>query len=127
LLNNDEDRQVLDAICAHASWTRAFSECIDHGKLEKTSQDISCDDQCEFGKWLAGLSPSANDPVMQKFATIKNMHTRFHVEAGKIAVHVENGDRAAARKGYEAPHFKRMTNSLIINLNDWREDFRRFS
>jgi len=127
LLNNDEDRQVLDAICAHASWTRAFSECIDHGKLQKTSQDISCDDQCDFGKWLAGLSPSANDPAMKKFATIKNMHSRFHVEAGKIAVHVENGDRAAARKGYEAPHFKRMTNSLIINLNDWREDFRRFS
>ncbi|MBU0643630.1 MAG: CZB domain-containing protein, partial [Alphaproteobacteria bacterium] len=69
MLNNDEDRQVLDAICAHASWTRAFSECIDHGKLQKTSQDISCDDQCDFGKWLAGLSPSANDPAMKKFAT----------------------------------------------------------
>ncbi|KAB6715787.1 hypothetical protein C8029_13705 [Roseobacter sp. TSBP12] len=127
LQKRNEDTHVRDAICAHASWTRTFSECIDHGKLEKTSQDISCDDQCDFGKWLAGLSPSANDPAMKKFNMIKAMHTQFHVEAGKIAVHVENGDRASARTGYEAPHFKRMTHSLIINLNDWREDFRRFS
>ncbi|WP_417267372.1 CZB domain-containing protein [Celeribacter baekdonensis] len=127
MLKNEQDTQVRDAICAHAVWTRKLSECIDSGQLEKTSHDISCDDQCAFGKWLAGLSPATHDPAMKKFTTIKTMHTRFHAEAGKIAAHVENGDRAAARQGYEAPHFKRMTNSLIINLNDWREDFRRFT
>ncbi|WP_434288275.1 CZB domain-containing protein [Celeribacter sp. SCSIO 80788] len=116
--------QIRDAICAHADWKRRLSECIDKGALEKTADEISRNDQCAFGHWLAGLSADPNDPAMEKFEMIKGLHTRFHREAGKIAVNVEGGDRSAARELYESASFRRLTNSLILNLNDWREDFR---
>lgn len=116
--------QIRDAICAHADWKRRLSECIDKGALEKTADEISRNDQCAFGQWLASLSADPDDPSMEKFEMIKGLHARFHREAGKIAVNVEGGDRSAARELYESPGFRRLTNSLILNLNDWREDFR---
>ncbi|NVK45357.1 MAG: CZB domain-containing protein [Rhodobacteraceae bacterium] len=121
------ETQIRDAICAHTAWRRKLSDCIDKGQLEKTSDEISCNDKCEFGKWLGTLRAEAGHPVMEKYEMIAGLHTRFHREAGKIAVEVEQGDKMAARTLYENPSFKRLTNSLILNLNDWREDFKHLT
>ncbi|WP_226549437.1 CZB domain-containing protein [Celeribacter naphthalenivorans] len=120
------EAQIRDAICAHSAWRRKLADCIEKGQLEKTSDEISCNDKCDFGKWLAQLRPDAQNPAMEKFEMIAGLHTRFHREAGKIAIEVEKGDRDAARALYEAPSFRRLTNSLVLNLNDWRQDFKTF-
>ncbi|WP_370628834.1 CZB domain-containing protein [Celeribacter sp. PS-C1] len=119
------DAQIRDAICAHAAWKRTLLNGIERGQLEKSAEEISCNDQCAFGKWLGGLTPKPSDQTTQKFEMIENLHTRFHQAAGKIALEVEKGNREAAKALFEAPQFRRMTNSLILNLNDWREDFRK--
>lgn len=119
------DAHIRDAICAHAAWKRTLLDGIERGQLEKSADEISCNDKCAFGKWLKKLTPKPGDPTAQKFEIIDNMHTRFHEAAGQIAIEVEKGNREEAKALFDAPQFRRMTNSLILNLHDWREDFRK--
>ncbi|SFK06662.1 CZB domain-containing protein [Celeribacter neptunius] len=120
-----DDTHIRDAICGHVDWLRHFKTCIDKGQLEKDSHHISCDDRCEFGKWLKTLPFESNDPIMLKHSVVVGLHRRFHAAAAEIARKVEAGDRAAASEDYTSHAFRRLTNSLILNLNDWRQDFKK--
>ncbi|SFK06577.1 CZB domain-containing protein [Celeribacter neptunius] len=119
------ETQIRDAICAHGDWRRALDKSIDHGVLDKSAAEIADNTQCAFGQWLTELEgeQQAGSPSMQKLEMVKRIHARFHTEAGQIAHEVELGNHAEARKIFDDNHFRRVTNSLVLNLHDWRKDF----
>ncbi|WP_177213216.1 CZB domain-containing protein [Celeribacter neptunius] len=105
-------------------WLRKFAVSLETGKLDRSAHDISCDDRCDFGQWLTTLRADPNDPAMEKLDVIKALHSRFHRYAGEIAGRLEAGEKENAHARFTSPAFKRVTNSLVLNLNDWRQDFK---
>lgn len=121
-----EKTEIRDAICAHAEWRGKLSDGIECGHLAQSSAEVMRDDVCAFGRWLEEFSCTAdtvNEAAAQKCERIKALHTRFHAEAGKIVAEVERGNRDKAQSLFADEHFNRLTNSLVLTLDDWRKDF----
>lgn len=121
---SEGDGRIRDAICGHVDWLRKFEGSLEAGKLQQSPHVIGRDDQCEFGKWLKSLAIDHEDPVLDKLEIIVGLHRRFHQSAGAIASKIEAGEHDAAHEHFTSKAFQRMTHSLVINLHDWRQDFK---
>ncbi|SFK06620.1 CZB domain-containing protein [Celeribacter neptunius] len=124
ILGKDGDSRLRDAICGHVDWLRKFQVCIEKGALDRSAHDISCHNKCDFGKWLETLAVDPSDPTLQKFGIIDGLHRRFHSQAGDIAHKIEAGLQQEAQEAFSSKSFRRMTHSLVLNLHDWRQDFK---
>jgi methyl-accepting chemotaxis protein len=85
-----------NAIKTHAEWrTKLRSAASKHEQLDVGT--IARDDCCELGKWLhgAGGSKFGGQPT---FVSLIEGHKDFHVEAGKVAHVINQGDGSLAEK-----------------------------
>jgi hypothetical protein len=84
-------QEVIDQ---HRKWKERFMLAM--AKSESMSvAEISVDNLCIFGKWLHG---EAKDKFgsLASYADCVAKHAAFHVEAGKVAQKINDGDRLAA-------------------------------
>ena len=85
-----------NAIQAHADWRTKLRSAA--SKNEQLNADTICrDDCCELGKWLhgAGGSKFAGKP---NFVALIDTHKAFHIEAGKVARVINQGNGAQAER-----------------------------
>lgn len=85
---------LTQAIQKHAEWKLKLRSAI--AKKEKMDvATIARDDCCELGKWLHG-NEKAKLGAMAAFPTCLRKHAAFHVEAGKVAQAINDGQYTAA-------------------------------
>ncbi|WP_420236528.1 CZB domain-containing protein [Telmatobacter bradus] len=79
------------AIQKHAEWKFKFRSALhDHQTMDSTA--ISKDSNCELGKWLHCEAATLFGKY-SSHARCLSAHAIFHVEAGKVAVHVAEGNQ----------------------------------
>jgi len=115
------ERQIGDAIGAHGSWKLKLRRAVATGELPKRASDISCDDQCSFGKWLHGMGKDGPEGAGTYFKSVVEAHAAFHREAGRIARLVETGKRKEAETALDGPAYVTATTTLTRTMNAWRD------
>jgi len=87
---------IEKGIAAHAAWKARLRAAVSSGKFEVPSATVARDNQCEFGKWLYGLS--GNETETEHFSAVKKLHARFHEEAAKVVTLATSGQTAKAEE-----------------------------
>ena len=110
--------QITAAVAAHSMWKSRLFAAIETGKSKYTSAKVAPDNQCEFGKWLHG-SIDATMRAAPDYATVKDLHARFHKEAAKVLRLVEDGKipEAKAALGGE---YTAVSTKLVQQLQSWK-------
>ncbi|HMM70878.1 MAG TPA: CZB domain-containing protein [Rhodocyclaceae bacterium] len=85
---------LTQAIQKHAEWKLKLRSAIAN-KEKMDVATISKDNCCELGKWLYG-DGTAKFGAMASYATCVRKHAAFHVEAGKVARAINDGQYTAA-------------------------------
>lgn len=114
------EQQMRDALAAHEGWKTKLSEAAASGSLPKPAREISCDDQCAFGKWLHKLK---HDPAVggaPAFQAVMDTHAEFHRIAGGIAALVEQGRGSEASSRIAGPEFTQTSQRLKADMMLWR-------
>jgi hypothetical protein len=89
-----------NAIKAHADWrTKLRSAASSHTQVD--AESIARDDCCELGKWLHG-SGSSKFGAKPTFVALIDGHREFHIEAGKVARVINQGDGSKAAQMLES-------------------------
>jgi len=110
---------IEKGIAAHAAWKARLRAAIKSGKFEVPVATVSKDNQCEFGKWLYGLS--GNEAQTEHFSAVKRLHARFHEEAAKVVTLATSGQTGKAEEaiGVQGDYTKvsaELTHALVV----WR-------
>jgi methyl-accepting chemotaxis protein len=71
---------------------------------------VSCDDQCDLGRWLYG--PAATHARLPEYKDLKSSHAAFHRSVGDIVqcVHDHHTDKAMDKLGGE---FFKLSNQTV--------------
>ena len=119
--NSELVEQINDAIGAHGMWKMRLRTSINSGKSDVTSAIASCDDQCNFGKWLQGRGITEDLRAGMPYTVVKRLHAEFHRSAGTVLRHVERGEAEAAQAALEA-EFTDRSEILVRALNKWKRE-----
>jgi len=116
------DTVMKNAIAAHGAWTSRLKTAIASRKLEVPVSTIRADDQCQFGKWLNGGSLSIEERQSPSYRSVKQLHSRFHEEAAKVAQLATAGEAEAARQAMSpSSDYAQTSASLVSALKRWSE------
>ena len=111
-------KQILnDAVASHLSWTEAFQRAIETRTMSDDVKFSGYDDMCSFGKWLYSL----DDVIKRKpaFRLVKDLHYRFHAEAGEIVSQMKAGHFTEAQ-AYLGGDYAATSARLVQALRDWQ-------
>ena len=105
------------AIDSHLAWTLAFRQAIDQERVPREFSSCGYDDACSFGKWLYSL----DDDIKHRpaYRRVKDLHYRFHVEAGEILRSMRAADFGDARFRL-GQDYKAASEQLLKALHDWK-------
>lgn len=105
------------AIESHLAWTAAFESALDDKRVTASISTCAYDDLCAFGKWLYSL----DDEIKHRpaYRRVKDLHYRFHVEAGQILRMMKAGSYAEA-KAHLAGDYAATSARLVQALRDWQ-------
>ena len=87
---------INKGIAAHSAWKARLRTAVSSGKFDVPAATVAKDNQCEFGKWLYGLS--GTDQLTEKFSTVRRLHTQFHEEAARIVTLATSGQSEKAEQ-----------------------------
>ena len=112
-------KAIEKGIAAHAAWKARLRAAISSGKFEVSVATVGMDNQCEFGKWLYGLS--ADDTQTGHFSTVKKLHAQFHQEAAKVVTWATTGQTGKAEEaiGMEG-NYANVSADLTRAMVAWR-------
>ncbi|WP_439103132.1 CZB domain-containing protein [Celeribacter marinus] len=116
------DRQISEAIGAHAMWRTTLREAAKTGVLPKSAHKIGCDDDCPFGKWLHSLERDPNVIQTQAYERVVQKHALFHSFAGEVATYVENGDTKAAGAKLSTSYMAGRSYALLDAMLMWQAE-----
>ena len=85
-----------NAIKAHADWRTKLRAAAQKGE-KMDAATIGRDDCCDLGKWLHG-SGKSKCGTKPSFVSLVSAHQGFHVEAGKVAQTINQGNLEAAEQ-----------------------------
>lgn len=110
--------EIKKAVGAHGMWKARLRAAITNGTAVPTPAQAAVDNACDFGRWLYAL-PAAQTRDAH-FATVKDLHARFHAEAANVLRLVDAGKSAEATKaiGNGSP-FDQVSTKLTNTLMDW--------
>lgn len=94
----NEAFDFLAAIEAHVRWkVRLEAHIAGTGEEDLNADVVGRDDQCALGKWIYGEGGQqfSDHPGFQE---LKDIHTEFHQNAGKVITLADSGDPEGARK-----------------------------
>lgn len=115
------DRQISEAIGAHAMWRTTLREAAQTGALPKPAHKIGCDDDCPFGKWLHSLERDPNVIQTQAYKRVVQKHALFHSFAAEVATHVEQGDTKTAAAKLSTNFIAGRSYALLDAMMMWQE------
>jgi hypothetical protein len=112
--------QIDHGIASHARWKYRLFDAVKTGESEWTVEQISSHTNCEFGRWLASLSP--DERQSEKCRTVVTLHQEFHAAASEVL-------DLALRKQMEAAQsaialnspFSLLSANLTAAMTAWRE------
>ncbi|MBK7906668.1 MAG: CZB domain-containing protein [Gemmatimonadetes bacterium] len=91
-------KEIDKAIGAHGMWKTRLKTAIGTGKIDVPVATIRADDQCEFGKWLAGSAIPAAVKGSPRYAEVRKLHAEFHQQAARVAALATEGKKAEAEQ-----------------------------
>lgn len=110
--------EIRMAIAAHGLWKTRLRAAIESGRSEWDVAHVAKDDQCDLGRWLAGLAP--DDADAERTERVKRLHTKFHLEASKVLRMAHGGQGSIATMAMAAGSpFDRLSNELTRELLLW--------
>ena len=112
---------IQKGIAAHSAWKARLRTAVSSGKFDVLAATVAMDNQCEFGKWLYGLS--ADDKRTEQFNTVRRLHAQFHEEAARVVVWATSGqsekaEQALALGGSYAKASSELTGAMV----SWRNN-----
>lgn len=115
-----DKQEITKYIGQHSAWKARLREAIDKGSHEWKVGDVRRDDQCEFGKWLRTLPPSARSN--EHCQNVEKLHATFHQEAAGVLELVDAGkktqaDEAMGLKGA----FTAASTKLTQEMTQWKQ------
>lgn len=111
--------EVTKAIGAHGKWKFNLKMAITNGKSDFTVQKVSCDDQCEFGKWLYSDRIDDDTKEGKPYEVVKRLHAEFHNCAGRV-LHLALSKRTQEAGSLLEGEFTDRSNILVKALNKWK-------
>lgn len=110
--------EITKAIGAHGMWKTRLNRAIESGQVDPAPATARLDDQCDFGKWLKGSAATLGKDA--HYAKVKDLHARFHVEAGRVLELVQAGKPDDARAAiHRGSAFDKLSTELTMTLIDW--------
>jgi hypothetical protein len=110
---------IDDALAAHSLWRKRLQDAIATGTSEFKPDTVKTDNNCQFGKWLNGLS--GEDRKSADYSSIKALHADFHRIAGEVLELALSAKKAEAAKKIEPnSDYQNATGKLVIALHGWR-------
>ncbi len=115
-----KSEEIKKAIGAHGMWKVRLRSAVDTGTSEFTVDKVKADNNCDFGKWLHGLSP--DEKKTENWAKVRDLHAKFHVEAAKILENALTGKKDTAAKGLDtSSEFSKLSASLTSAMISWEK------
>jgi methyl-accepting chemotaxis protein len=112
--------EIIVAIGAHGRWKEELAWAIAKGRFGLTVADVADHRACDFGKWLAALSP--DDKLSTHYQQADALHRAFHVQAGRVLELALNGERAVAAKEMAAGgSYAQASEALNAALRAWMQ------
>lgn len=110
--------EIKKAIAAHGLWKSRLRQAIDSGRSQWSVEEIAAEDQCELGRWLKIVEPTAEDA--ERIEHIRTLHGKFHREAAQVLQLAHGGQRSVANLAMAAGSpFDRLTSELTRELMLW--------
>ncbi|NQT37294.1 MAG: CZB domain-containing protein [Planctomycetes bacterium] len=107
-------------IAAHARWKYRLFDAINTGKSEWTVQDIRSHETCEFGKWLASLSPAESSSAQCK--KVVDLHAEFHKAAAEVLEIALSGRKQEGEAAISlGSRFSLVSSDLTMAMSAWKE------
>ncbi|MBI5918946.1 MAG: CZB domain-containing protein, partial [Nitrosomonadales bacterium] len=106
-----KDFSFNDAVNAHIKWkTRLIDYIRGNSKEQLDVAKVSCDDQCDLGRWLYG--PAKEYSKLSEYGDLKGSHAAFHRSVGSIVkcVQEHHQDEAKEKLGGE---FFQLSNQTV--------------
>ena len=115
-------KQIKEAIACHALWKQRLLHSIETGKSEFAPDQICCDSNCDFGRWLYGGSIPEAAKRSPHYETCRNLHAEFHREAANILRLALNGqtEQAIASLGLRGKYVE-LSSNLVIAMMAWMD------
>lgn len=113
--------EINTAIGAHSKWKFRLKTAIKTGATDVTPDQVSCDDQCSFGKWLYGPTISPEVAEGMPYTVVKRLHGEFHQIAGSVMIKAISGQSEEAQ-GLLDGEFSAKSQILIRALTKWKRE-----
>lgn len=110
--------EISEAIKAHGAWKHRLRSAAANNETNLPVDDICRDDKCRFGKWLNTIQP--NERNRRHLSKIRDLHTNFHKQAGKIAQHIAQGNTPIAMAELDGAAYNANSKALASALMDWK-------
>lgn len=107
------------AIESHRAWTAAFEAALEAGRATSEFSTCAYDDLCPLGKWLYSLDGEIKHSP--RYLRVKDLHYRFHVEAGQVLTLLKADQLGAARQRLDAD-YALVSERLLQALRDWLDE-----
>ncbi|MEZ5354464.1 MAG: CZB domain-containing protein [Bryobacteraceae bacterium] len=117
------DHTAIDkGIAAHARWKARLNNAIDTGRMDVPVATVRVDNQCEFGKWLYGGEIPAEQKRAEHYATVRELHGRFHQAAARVVELAEAGKAGDARAEMASSgEFAVVSSKLTLAMSAWKK------
>lgn len=124
MCNHDVSEQVRAAIGAHGAWKLKLKAAITTGHFPTDPAKVSCDDQCEFGRWLYSANLDEHTRGGKPYQVVKRLHSEFHDCAGRVLALAISGRSAQASALFETEYDQR-SSTLVRALTKWRGELQQ--
>jgi methyl-accepting chemotaxis protein len=99
---------------AHMKWNQRLNDALS-GTVVVAESEVSSSSECDFGKWIAGVSDEST-LSNKHFKSMVKAHDALHHSARAVVKYVNASDLDLARSSYE--DFQKYRSDLFHTLND---------
>ncbi len=117
----DLDTEMTKALGAHIAWRARLVDAVESGDCSYDIATVAADDKCEFGKWLNDNRRDLTATAADDYATVVDLHARFHRATAETLRKVSAGDDAGARADLSGA-FARASAALVLAMSHWRRN-----
>jgi hypothetical protein len=113
-------RQIDHGIAAHARWKYRLFDAVETGKSHWTVEQIRSHTACEFGRWVASLSPA--DRQAEHCQKVIDLHREFHGAAAEVLALAlrQQKEAAQAAVALNSP-FSLISAHLTAAMSAWKD------
>jgi hypothetical protein len=90
--------EIKNAVGSHGKWKGKLKKAIETGKIDTLLSTVRADDECDFGKWLHGLSTAQREKHADNYQKVQALHAAFHEQASRVVQLAQAGNKAGATK-----------------------------